>query len=261
MIKYKITIEYEGTRYSGWQLQKNSKSVQGTIASAIENIFNTSKFELMGAGRTDKGVHALNQIAHLAVDKYIKPDNLKFALNDLLPYDINILHIEQTDLKFHARHDAVFRSYVYQITNERTAFLKPFVWWVKDKLDYQRMIQASKIFIGMHDFKNFAKLEDKSVSTKILVYDFQAKLDNGIFIFRIVASHFLWNMVRRIIGMLVEIGRGNIETNEIKMLLDNKTKPKQHFTAPPSGLFLEKIAYNKNEKLPELKPVLMRLQY
>lgn len=261
MIKYKIVLEYEGTRYSGWQLQKNSKSIQGAIANAVEKVFGTSKFELMGAGRTDKGVHALNQVAHLAIDKYIKPSNLKYALNDLLPYDINILNVEQVDLKFHARHDAIYRSYIYQITNERTAFLKPFVWWVKDKLDYDVITYATKVFIGMHDFKNFAKLEDKSISTKILVYDLETKYDNGIFVLRIVASHFLWNMVRRIVGIIVEVGRGNIKIEDVVNFLNNNKKPPQNFTAPPSGLFLEKIAYDKTEKLPELKPAILRIQY
>ncbi|HOJ36701.1 MAG TPA: tRNA pseudouridine(38-40) synthase TruA [Ignavibacteriales bacterium] len=261
MKKYKLTIEYEGTRYSGWQLQKNSKSVQGAIASAVENIIKTSKFELMGAGRTDKGVHALQQVAHLTIDKYFKPQNLRYALNDLLPYDINILNVEETDLKFHARHDAISRSYIYQITNERTAFLKPFVWWVKDELNYDKIIDTAKVFIGMHDFRNFAKLEDKGVSPKVLVEDIQTAFNNGLFVIRIVASHFLWNMVRRIVGTLVEVGRGNLSKNEIINYLENKKKIEQIYTAPPSGLFLEKIIYDKKEKIPPLQPAILRRLY
>jgi tRNA pseudouridine38-40 synthase len=258
MIKYKIKLEYEGTRYSGWQIQKNSKSIQGILIDAVKKITNSDKVELIGSGRTDKGVHALEQVAHLSLDKYFNPTNLKYAINDLLPYDINILSIEQTDIKFHARHDAIARSYIYQISNFRSAFLKPYIWWIKDNLDLKKMQEAANCLVGLHDFKNFSKIDDKNISTNVMVYSSELKEIDNIIVFRIKASHFLWNMVRRIVGNLVEIGRGNISIQSFQNYLRNIEKPNDTYTAPPSGLFLERIYYSKNEKESNLKPAINR---
>ena len=132
MARFKLYIEYEGTRYSGWQMQKNSKSVQGKLYEAAEKIFKGERMEIYGSGRTDAGVHALCQVAHLDVKTMIAPEIIRMKLNDELPADISVLEVEKTHPKFHARHDAIRRSYIYQISRRRTAFGKPFVWWIKD---------------------------------------------------------------------------------------------------------------------------------
>jgi tRNA pseudouridine38-40 synthase len=124
MSRFKLYIEYDGTRYSGWQKQQNSKTIQGTIIKAAEEIFGGSKLDIQGSGRTDSGVHALCQVAHLEVKTMLAPEIMKFKFNDKLPHDINILEIEKAGLNFHARHDAVSRSYIYQISRRRTAFGK-----------------------------------------------------------------------------------------------------------------------------------------
>ena len=134
MTKYRLTIEYDGTRFSGWQAQQNSKTVQGTILKAAEQVFG-NVIEIQGAGRTDAGVHALAQVAHLSVQKELPLNKIQFGLNDLLPFDINILNVEKVHERFHARHSAVSRSYIYQISKRRTAFGKQFVWWIKDELN------------------------------------------------------------------------------------------------------------------------------
>src|SRR5687768_194380 len=121
-MRFKLTIEYAGTRYSGWQVQKNAKTVQGEIERALRDATPTREFELYGSGRTDAGVHALAQVAHLDIDTTLPPDALRRRINDALPSDINILEIETVRHRFHARHDAVARSYIYQVSRRRTAF-------------------------------------------------------------------------------------------------------------------------------------------
>lgn len=176
MSRFKLFIEYEGTRYSGWQKQPgqiSTKTIQGALLKAAEEIFKKEKVDIQGAGRTDSGVHALCQVAHLDVKTMLAAEIIKLKLNDLLPHDINILEIEKTYPGFHARHDTVKRSYLYQISTRRTALGKNYVWWIKDKLDFNAMERASKIFIGMHDFSSFSDQDSFEKSTKVLIEKFK----------------------------------------------------------------------------------------
>src|SRR5580765_4218069 len=147
MPRFKLTIEYAGTRYSGWQIQKNARTIQGEIDRAVREVTGRRDFELYGSGRTDAGVHALAQVAHLDVVTTLPAETLRRRLNDELPADINILAAIEVPHRFHARHDAVSRRYVYQIARRRTAFAKAYVWWVKDDLDPQRMRDAASRFV------------------------------------------------------------------------------------------------------------------
>jgi len=241
--RFKLFIEYEGTRYSGWQKQENAKTIQGTIAKAANEIFGNDFVDLQGSGRTDSGVHALCQVAHLDVNTVLAPEIIRMKLNDLLPHDINILEVEKASQNFHARHDAKTRSYLYQISKRRTAFGKNYVWWIKDKLDYKNMESASKLFIGMHDFSSFSDDDPEEKSTKVLIDHIQLKEDGDLILIRIVGSHFIWKMVRRIVGILVEVGRGRKTEKDILNYLNIKSTEVAKFTAPPSGLFLEKVLY------------------
>jgi len=241
--RFKLFIEYEGTRYSGWQKQENAKTVQGTIIKAANEIFGNDFVDLQGSGRTDSGVHALCQVAHLDVNTVLAPEIIRMKLNDLLPHDINILEVEKASQNFHARHDANSRSYLYQISKRRTAFGKNFVWWIKDKLDYKKMESASKLFIGMHNFSSFSDDDPEEKSTKVLIDRIQMKEDGDLILIRIVGSHFIWKMVRRIVGVLVEVGRGRKTEKDILNYLNVKSNEVAKFTAPPSGLFLEKVLY------------------
>jgi len=246
--RFKFFIEYEGTRYSGWQKQENAKTIQGTIVKAAKEIFGDDFIDIQGSGRTDSGVHALCQIAHLDVKTVLAPEIIRMKFNDLLPHDINILEVEKASQKFHARHDAKSRSYLYQISKRRTAFGKNYVWWIKDKLDFKQMESASKLFIGMHDFSSFSDDDPEEKSTKVLIDDIQLKEDGDLILIRIVGSHFIWKMVRRIVGVLVEVGRGKKAEKDILNYLNAKSNEVANFTAPPSGLFLEKVLY-AGEKL------------
>lgn len=260
MARFKLHIEYEGTRYSGWQIQKNTKTVQGNIHFALEKIFNTNNFEFKGSGRTDSGVHALGQCAHLDVKTMLAPQIIRMKMNDLLPYDINILEVEKANSKFHARHDAISRSYIYQISRRRTAFGKNYVWWIKDNLDFKKMQSASKLFLGMNDFASFSDDDPDEKSTKVLIDNIQMKEEDDLILVRIIGSHFLWKMVRRMVGILAEVGRGKMNEDKIIKFLSYKTNEPAKYTAPPSGLFLEKVYYKGDEIIKEISPAVKFLK-
>lgn len=253
MPTWKLEIEYEGTRYRGWQIQHNAKTIQGELQDVTRQLF-ASKFEFFGAGRTDAGVHALRQIAHLRVDELtanVTPRQIQHGFNDLLPHDINVLKVSNAPDDFHARKDAIARYYLYQISTRRTAFGKNLVWWIKDRLDEKAMAEAAKILVGKHDFYSFCELEEgKKQSTIVKVEHAEVFTDGDLICFRIGASHFLWKMVRRIVGMLAEVGRGNLDYAGFERLLKFKSDVPAKFTAPPSGLFLEKVLY-KGDKPPD----------
>jgi tRNA pseudouridine38-40 synthase len=253
--KYKITLEYDGTNFSGWQKQNNAKSIQGTLITAAQNFLDVP-VEIQGAGRTDAGVHALAQVAHLESSRKINPETLRIGLNDNLPSSINILRVENAQPRFHARHHAVARSYLYCIARRRTAFGKRYVWWIKDNLDIKKMQRAINVFSGFHDFSSFAdKRMDKETSTQVNIEDVQLKEFADIIAIRIRGSHFLWKMVRRIVGITCEAGRGNFTIRDIEQLLNSHSDIPARFTAPPSGLFLEKVLY-AGDTLPEMKPLI-----
>jgi tRNA pseudouridine38-40 synthase len=252
-VKFSLLIEYCGTNYSGWQkqpFQKNTKTVQEEIIKAVNTVFKKTKsvsklLDLQGSGRTDAGVHALGQVAHLECETMLSPEVLKMKINDELPSDINILEITRANKNFHARHSAKSRQYLYVISKRRTAFEKRYVWWVKDTLNAQKMRKSAELFKGMHDFSQFAEIADAEKSTKCLIEFIEITEDDRKIYIRIRASHFLWKMVRRIVGTLVEAGRCNIDEDTIcKLLKGNETDfIPALYTAPPSGLFLEKVFY------------------
>ena len=253
MARFKLFIEYDGTRYSGWQKQNSAKTIQGTLLKAAAEIFKDPNVDIQGSGRTDSGVHAICQIAHLEAKTMLAPEIIKLKFNDLLPYDLNLLEVQKANPKFHARHDALSRSYIYQISRRRTAFGKNHVWWIKDKLNFNSMQSASNEFLGMHDFSSFADEDKEEKSTKVLIKDIRMKEEGELILIRITGSHFLWKMVRRMVGVLVEIGRGKMTNEDLKYFLQNKSNVPAKFTAPPSGLFLERVIYKGDSINYELK--------
>jgi len=256
MPRFKVTLEYEGTRYSGWQVQKNARTVQGELLHASRTIFKTTDLEFLGSGRTDAGVHALQQVAHLDVQTVLAPEIIRLKLNDELPADINILDVRKASPDFHARHDAVARSYCYQISRRRTALGKRLVWWIKDPLDIEKMKRAAKIFEGMNNFQSFTADDPEEKSTTVLVERVECTEAGALVLIRIIGSHFLWKMVRQIVGMLVEVGRGKTTEEDIRTFLRKPSDEPAKFTAPPSGLFLECVYYRGDRRLEKLEPVL-----
>ena len=243
MPAWKLTLEYDGTRYRGWQSQKNTdRTVQAVLQRAAREVLGEDA-ALGGAGRTDAGVHALAQVAHLKARKAMLESEIAWELNAHLPFDVHVLSVEKAEPRFHARHDAKSRTYLYRISRRRTAFGKPFVWWVKDRLDAAAMRKAAKLFEGRHDFVSFCENPEGQESTVVVVEKSDIREEGDEIHFRITASHFLWKMVRRLAGTLVEVGRGNLATAGVERLLREKSSAPTKWTAPPSGLFLERVRY------------------
>lgn len=244
MAKFKLTLEYDGGRYKGWQVQEDAKSIQGTLIKAARVVFETEKVEVYGSGRTDAGVHALGQVAHLDVETKMPVRLIRQKLNDQLPHDINVLSVDPVAQKFHARHDAVARSYVYQISRRRNAFGKHFSWWVKDNLDLDRMNQAAAHLVGFHDFKSFSNEKGTEKSSMVELQQLKVVDKGDLVIVHMVASHFLWKMVRRIVGCLVEVGTGRLDPAQLKEWLEKPSPEPAKFTAPSAGLFLERVYFS-----------------
>ena len=253
-MKLKLTIEYAGTRYSGWQIQKNARTIQGEIDRAIRETTGIPEFELYGSGRTDAGVHALAQVAHLDIHTTMPPATLRRRLNDALPSDIVIIEVEKVRHRFHARHDAVGRSYLYHVTRRRTAFAKPFVWWVKEDLDAGRMREAARRFVGFHDFGSFSDDDPSEKSTEVLVDTLDIHDDGDLILFHVEGSHFIWKMVRRLVGVIVEVGRAGMTPDEAAGLLTSGSNAVARLTAPASGLFLERVYYEGDPRNEPVRP-------
>ena len=249
MTTWKLILEYDGTKYSGWQEQKNApKTIQGRLREAAEDYFR-EEVEIQGSGRTDAGVHASGQVAHLRIrsNSSHNPDRILRELNDRLPADIAILDVERAGNTFHARHDATSRSYVYRIATAKGAFAKKYVWWVKESLDVEAMRKAAELFRGRHDFICFRAADPSrpNESTIVVVDACTVECEGSTIEVRIEASHFLWRMVRRMVGVLVKTGKGELSEADVKNLLGGKCKQYEvaAWTAPASGLFLESVTY------------------
>jgi tRNA pseudouridine38-40 synthase len=256
MARFRLRLEYVGTRYRGWQIQKNARTVQGELARAVAAVSGRTDFETYGSGRTDAGVHALGQVAHLDLETRLPPETLRRSLNDELPADIHVLAIEKTTRQFHARHHATGRSYLYQISRRRTAFGKPFVWWIKDELVSARMAEAAALFRGMHDFRSFTDDDPARPSTRVLVEGLELAEEGELILIRMVASHFLWKMVRRVVGIIAEVGRGDRRPDDAARFLREASDVPARLTAPPSGLFLERVFYEGDRREHPLRAVL-----
>jgi tRNA pseudouridine38-40 synthase len=255
--RFKLALEYAGTRYRGWQVQKNARTVQGELQRAIRAVSGRAGFELYGSGRTDAGVHALLQVAHLELDTTLTPQRLLHVLNDELPPDINVLSVEKVAHRFHARHRAVARSYLYQISRRRTAFAKPYVWWIRDPLDAGLMRRAAELFVGMRDFRSFSDADPEESSTQVRVDRVEIGEQDPLILVRIVGSHFIWKMVRRVVGVLAQVGRGKLSLADVERFLRERSGVPARLTAPPSGLFLERVFYEGDSREIPLRPAVV----
>ncbi len=259
MPRFKLLIEYAGTRYSGWQIQKNARTVQGEIDRAVRDVSKRREFELYGSGRTDAGVHALAQVAHLELYTDLPPESLRRKLNDELPADIHIRAIDKVPHRFHARHDAMSRCYLYQISRRRTAFGKPFVWWVRETLDVDAMRAGASAFVGMKNFSAFTADDPEEKSTRVLVDGIEIVEAGALVLIRVQGSHFLWKMVRRMVGVLAAVGRGDLNGSDAAAFVEPEasgaTAPAA-LAAPAAGLFLESVLYKGDPAPGPVRPVL-----
>lgn len=245
MRNIKLLIEYDGTNYLGWQVQLKGPTLQGVIEEKLEKITG-EKIHLVGSGRTDAGAHAMGQVAHFKTLSTLDIDSIHRALNSLLPPDIVIKKAEEAGEGFHARKQTRSKLYEYRILNRplRSAFLRAYAWHIPQKLNWEEVKEASRRLIGEHDFSSFRSAGTPTKSAVRKVFRAEWKKDrDGLMRFEIEASGFLKQMVRAIVGTLVEVGRGKIHPDEFQKILEAKDRRKAGPTAPAHGLFLKKVKY------------------
>jgi len=246
--RFRLTLEYDGTGFSGWQKQNDARTLQGALLAAAAEIFGDERLDIQGHGRTDAGVHAIAYTAHLeTTGTELPPDTIVERFNELLPASIAVLAIEPCHPRFHARHSCIGRSYLYQIAKRKSAFHKKYVWWVKEGLNAVAMAETARLFSGMHDFASFAEKQELKKSTKVMVNGLFLYEDEEMLRLRVVGSHFLWRMVRRLAGVLVEVGRGNLTKEAVASCLTGPSEIPGRLTAPASGLFFEQAFYDESE--------------
>jgi len=246
MKNIKLIIEYEGTNYSGWQIQDNAITIQETIEKALENLLG-EKVKLIGSGRTDGRVHALGQVANFLTNSNIPGDRYKYALKQLLPPDITIIDSEEVDINFHSRFDAIKKRYKYIVYNGELprALYRNFTYHLPYKLDIEKMVEASKYFCGTHDFIAFMATNSDVNSTVRTIYDISIKKKEDLIEFTIEGNSFLRNMVRIIVGTLLYVGIGKIPIEDIPQIIKEGKREKAGPTVPPQGLYLEKVYYKE----------------
>jgi tRNA pseudouridine38-40 synthase len=245
MRNIKLTIEYDGTNYLGWQVQPRGLTIQGMIEEKL-SLLTGERIRLSGSGRTDSGAHALHQVASFRTKSRMGVDTMQKALNSLLPPDIAIKRVEEVAEDFHARKDAKSKVYEYRILNRdiRSAFDRRYAWYIPQKLDLRRMKEAAEVLIGEHDFSSFRSVGTPTkTAIRKIVRAVWKKDRQGFLRFEIEASGFLKQMVRAIVGTLVDVGKGKMDAEEFSKILESKDRKKAGPTAPSHGLFLKEVKY------------------
>lgn len=243
-MKYKLTIAYVGTDYVGWQVQPEGESIQGLIEKALSKLFRT-EIRVIGASRTDSGVHALGQTAHFRGNTDLTVEELHFRLNLILPKSIRILKIEEVDESFHAQMSASSKIYHYHIWLDpvEDPFLLPFRARIFRPLDLEKMERASSLFLGTHDFSAFANAGSSAKSFIRTLFRVDIVKQAGGIRIEFEGNSFLYKMVRNIVGMLLEIGYGRREPDDINKIFSSKDRKLAPPPAPPQGLFLMRVDY------------------
>lgn len=241
-MRYKLTVSYDGSPYQGFQKQNNGLGIEEVIENVLE-VITKKKTNIIGSGRTDKGVHALGQVCHFDSDIKMKESNWLRALNTFLPLDIRALNIEEVSDDFHARFSAKKKKYTYIITKKYDLFKRNHETYISYPLDVNLMKEALADFVGKHDFYGFSTYVENKPTIKEI---FEATLieDNDRIIISFVADGFLKYMVRSMVGTLIDIARGKISKETIKEVLENKDRSKAGKTAKPEGLYLEYVSYD-----------------
>ncbi len=244
MTVLKLTVEYDGTSYSGWQLQPRHDSIQGRIEAALERIF-AEPVRVFGSGRTDAGVHARGQVASISIPRPFDPDELQRALNSILPADIVVRDIAPAPDDFDPRRAARSRVYEYRVLNRKiaSAFDYRYSWLVRDQLDLAQMNCAARIFVGEHDFAAFRSLGSEVKTTVRRVVSSEWTRDAEVLLYRVEANSFLRHMVRAMVAAMVDVGRGKLTAENIATILAGRDRQAAPANAPPGGLCLVEVRY------------------
>jgi tRNA pseudouridine38-40 synthase len=244
MRNIKLTIEYDGTNYVGWQKQINGIGIQDKIEEAIFEITGEN-VKLIGSGRTDSKVHAKGQVANFRTNSKISEEKFKYALNTKLPWDIAIIESEEVDWNFHSRYDAIGKEYSYLIYNSatRSPLYRNYSYHVSYLLNFEKMLDGKKYFLGTHDFLSFAGSKNILEDTHRTINHINLKHKENFIKLNIEGNGFLYNMVRIIAGTLIDIGRGKIRPEDIPYIMERRDRKFAGHTAAPQGLYLEKVYY------------------
>ena len=245
MRNIKLTIEYDGKCYNGWQKQPDKLNIQGEIEKAIYNI-TKEKVELIGSGRTDAGVHALGQVANFKTNSNITIEKIPLAINSQLKSSIIIKSAEEVDERFHSRYNAKHKTYRYIINNSKTgtALYRNLQYCFPIKLDVEKMKEASKFFEGEHDFKAFKSSGTSAKNSVRTIYKAVVKEEGENIIIELTGNGFLYNMVRIISGTLLDVGLGKINPSEIPDIINSKDRQRAGKTLPAHGLYLVEVLYD-----------------
>jgi tRNA pseudouridine38-40 synthase len=240
----KLTIEYDGSNYSGWQLQPRHDSIQGRIEGALERIF-TTPVRVFGSGRTDAGVHARGQVASITIPRPFGTGELQRALNSILPPDIVVLDISPAPDDFDPRRAARSRVYEYRVLNRKiaSAFEYRYSRLVREQLDLAAMNCAARVFVGEHDFAAFRSLGTEVTTTVRRVISSEWTRDADVLLYRVEANSFLRHMVRAMVAAMVEVGRGKLTPGQVATILAGRDRHAVPANAPPGGLYLVEVRY------------------
>ncbi len=245
-MRYFIYLEFDGSAYSGWQIQPHSPSVQQTLEEAL-SLFLRQSISVTGAGRTDAGVHAAQMVAHFDLEEPQDPAWMQNKLNGILPSDIAVHRIVPVKADAHARFDAVSRTYKYYVTLNKSAFNRDYSWFLPNEPDFEMMNRAAEILMKTVDFTSFSKLHTDTKTNDCHVTEAKwESLPDGRWVFIITADRFLRNMVRAIVGTLMEVGRGKLTIDGFRQIIESKDRCSAGDSAPAQGLFLHKIVYPDN---------------
>jgi tRNA pseudouridine38-40 synthase len=242
MPRYKLTIEFNGENFSGWQVQPDARTVEGDLEKAFSTILQTD-IDLIGQGRTDAGVHAKGQVAHVDLDNINDIEKLIFGVNGMVGREIHIHHIEEVHKDFHARFDALAREYSYTILKGPSPLKDNLGWMQIGDFDSSILIECAALLNGEFDFSGFSKYNEENYTTLCTIMKSEFEETNDKWVYRIRGNRFLRNMVRRIVGTMMEAAKGKLSTSDFQMLLDNPSADVKSFTAPAKALVLEKVFY------------------
>jgi len=245
-MRYFIYLEFDGSAYSGWQIQPHSPSVQQTLEEALA-LFLRQNVGITGAGRTDAGVHASEMVAHFDLDEPQDCAWMQNKLNGILPPDIAVHGIVPVRPDAHARFDAISRTYKYYVTLDKSAFYRNYSWFLPNEPDFELMNSASELLMKTVDFTSFSKLHTDTKTNDCRVTEAGwRRLPDGRWEFTITADRFLRNMVRAIVGTLMDVGRHKLTIDGFKQIIESKDRCSAGDSAPAQGLFLHKIVYPDN---------------
>ena len=244
MKRVKLTVAYDGTGYCGWQVQPNGITVEEVLNKALQKLTG-EEITVMGASRTDSGVHAMGNVAVFDTNTSIPAERIAMALNQRLPEDIVIVKSEEVPADFHPRYGDIKKTYEYHIVNTRTPMptKRLYNYFVSYDLDIEKMRKAAGYLVGEHDFVSFCNVRTDVENTVRTVYALDVLQQGDEITVRITGNGFLYNMVRIIVGTLIRVGRGFYEPEEVKRILEAKERTAAGVTAPPQGLFLMEIEY------------------